>query len=133
MNFWQMVPYEYKKNQLLYKEFVYQNNWGGVWNDIPVNSIKISPIWLRYLRVGFKILCIPFGKSNWRKFERKFVLFYSEILGLDDESSSNEKYDEILELILELREKERLSKNYDKSDYIRDKLNELGLKINDKI
>ena len=43
------------------------------------------------------------------------------------------KFDEILELILELREKERLSKNYEKSDYIRDKLSELGVKINDKI
>ena len=62
-----------------------------------------------------------------------YKIFYAEILGLDDDSSSNEKFDEILELILELREKERLSKNYDKSDYIRDKLNELGLKINDKI
>ena len=62
-----------------------------------------------------------------------YTIFYAEILGLDDDSSSNEKFDEILELILELREKERLSKNYDKSDYIRDKLNELGLKINDKI
>ncbi len=72
--------------------------------------------------------------SKNKKILLKFYkIFYAEILGLDDESSSNEKYDEILELILELREKERLSKNYDKSDYIRDKLNELGLKINDKI
>ena len=72
--------------------------------------------------------------SKNKKILLKFYkVFYSEILGLDDDSSSNEKFDEILELILELREKERLSKNYDKSDYIRDKLNELGLKINDKI
>lgn len=53
-----------------------------VWNDIPINSIKISPIWLRYLRVSFKILCIPFGKSNWHKFDRKFIFFCSEVLGL---------------------------------------------------
>ena len=72
--------------------------------------------------------------SKNKKILLKFYkIFYTEILGLDDDSSSNEKFDEILELILELREKERLSKNYDKSDYIRDKLNELGLKINDKI
>ena len=72
--------------------------------------------------------------SKNKKILLKFYkIFYAEILGLDDDSSSNEKFDEILELILELREKERLSKNYDKSDYIRDKLNELGLKINDKI
>ena len=72
--------------------------------------------------------------SKNKKILLKFYkIFYAEILGLDDDSSSNEKFDEILELILELREKERLSKNYDKSDYIREKLNELGLKINDKI
>ena len=64
---------------------------------------------------------------------RFYKVFYSEILGLDDDNSSQEKFDEILELILELREKERLSKNYEKSDYIRDKLSELGVKINDKI
>ena len=64
---------------------------------------------------------------------RFYKVFYSEILGLDDDNLTHEKFDEILELILELREKERLSKNYEKSDYIRDKLNELGLKINDKI
>ena len=72
--------------------------------------------------------------SKNKKILLKFYkVFYSEILGLDDDSSSHEKFDEILDLILELREKERLNKNYDKSDYIRDKLNELGLKINDKI
>ena len=64
---------------------------------------------------------------------RFYKVFYSEILGLDDDNLTQEKFDEILELILELREKERLSKNYDKSDYIRDKLSELGVKINDKI
>ena len=64
---------------------------------------------------------------------RFYKIFYSEILGLDDDNLTQEKFDEILELILELREKERLSKNYEKSDYIRDKLSELGVKINDKI
>ncbi len=64
---------------------------------------------------------------------RFYRVFYSEILGLDDEYSSQEKFDEILGLILELREKERLNKNYEKSDYIREKLSELGVKINDKI
>ncbi len=82
MNFWQTVPYEFKKNQLLYKEFVYKNNWGGVWDDIPVNSIKISPIWLYYLRIVLKILCIPFGRSNFHKLDRKFIYFHSEVLGL---------------------------------------------------
>ena len=72
--------------------------------------------------------------SKNKKILLKFYkVFYSDILGLDDDNSSQEKFDEILQLILELREKERLSKNYKKSDYIRDKLSELGVKINDKI
>tara|TARA_Y100000768_G_scaffold373332_1_gene341844 strand:- start:213 stop:965 length:753 start_codon:yes stop_codon:yes gene_type:complete len=72
--------------------------------------------------------------SKNKKILLKFYkVFYSDILGLDDHNSSQEKFDEILQLILELREKERLSKNYKNSDYIRDKLSELGVKINDKI
>ena len=82
MNFWQTVPCKFKVNQSLYKEFVYKNNWGGVWDDIPVNSIKISPIWLYYLRFVLKILILPFGRNNWDKFERKFIVFHSEVLGL---------------------------------------------------
>ena len=71
--------------------------------------------------------------KNKKLLIRFYKVFYSEILGLDDDNLTQEKFDEILELILELREKERLSKNYEKSDYIRDKLSELGVKINDKI
>jgi len=82
MNFWQTVPCKFKINQSLYKEFIYKNNWGGVWDDIPVNAIKPSPIWLHYLRFALKILFIPFGRNNWHKFERKFIAFHSEVLGL---------------------------------------------------
>ena len=72
--------------------------------------------------------------SKNKKILLKFYkVFYSDILGLDVDNSSQGKFDEILQLILELREKERLNKNFKKSDYIRDKLNELGVKINDKI
>lgn len=82
MNFWQTVPYKFKVNQMLYKEFVYKNNWGGVWHDIPVNFIKTSPIWLRYLRFALKILLIPFGRNNWHKLDKKFFAYHYEVLGL---------------------------------------------------
>ena len=82
MNFWQTVPYKFKKNQMLYKEFVFKNNWGGVWDSIPINSIKTSPVWLHYLRNTLKIFFIPFGRSNWHKFDRKFITFHTEVLGL---------------------------------------------------
>ena len=47
-------------------------------------------------------------------------------------NSNQEKFDEILDLIFELREKERLNKNYENSDYIRDRLKDFGININDK-
>lgn len=121
MNFWQIVPNKYKKNQLLYKEFVYQNNWGGVWDDIPINSIKISPIWLRYLRVIFKILFIPFGKSNWHKFDRKFIFFYSEVLGLYAQWS----YVDLIKEKMQFRN----SQSWFARDYLNKKSKELFKKI----
>ena len=72
------------------------------------------------------------NSKNLKILKKFFPIFYSEILGLDDNTSSNVKYDAILNLILELREKERLNKNYKTSDYIRDQLQEFGVNINDK-
>ena len=70
--------------------------------------------------------------KNLKILKKYFLIFYSEILGLYELSSKQEKYDEILDLLLELREKERLNKNYKTSDYIRNRLNELGINVNDQ-
>ena len=69
--------------------------------------------------------------ENLKILKKYFLIFYSEILGLYEDNSSQKKYDEILDLLLELREKERLNKNYKSSDYIRDRLNEFGINVND--
>ena len=69
--------------------------------------------------------------ENLKILKKYFLIFYSEILGLFEDDSSQKKYDEILDLLLELREKERLNKNYKSSDYIRDRLNEFGINVND--
>jgi len=69
--------------------------------------------------------------ENLKTLKKYFLIFYSEILGLYEDNSGQKKYDEILDLLLELREKERLNKNYKSSDYIRDRLNEFGINVND--
>ena len=69
--------------------------------------------------------------ENLKILKKYFLIFYSEILGLYEDNSGQKKYDEILDLLLELREKERLNKNYKSSDYIRDRLNEFGINVND--
>ena len=124
--------YESKKNDFNASEWV--NECYDALND-DFNSPKlIAKLFDLHKTVSeIKNRTKSIDSKNKKILLKFYKIFYAEILGLDDDSSSNEKFDEILELILELREKERLSKNYDKSDYIRDKLNELGLKINDKI
>ena len=72
------------------------------------------------------------NSKNLKILKKYFQIFYSEILGLDNNNSNQEKFDEILDLIFELREKERLNKNYENSDYIRDRLKDFGININDK-
>ena len=64
--------------------------------------------------------------------KKYFKVFYDEILGLNKNYSKDDNQNELLKLILELRKKERDNKNFDASDYIRDRLIELGINVSDK-
>ena len=61
-----------------------------------------------------------------------FITDVENILGLkfNDEKTSNN--DGLLDLILEIRNQLRSEKNYKLSDEIRDRLNSLGIEINDR-
>ena len=59
-----------------------------------------------------------------------FKVFSEDILGLDLNDNKNNQ-SEIVDLLLEIREKERENKNFETSDYIRNKLNSLGINIED--
>jgi cysteinyl-tRNA synthetase len=61
-----------------------------------------------------------------------FSVFSTDILGLNFESEKNDNQNQILDLLIEIRDKERENKNYIISDFIRDKLNSLGINIEDK-
>ena len=64
--------------------------------------------------------------------KKYFKVFYDEILGLNKNYSKDDNQNELLKLILELRKKERDNKNFDASDYIRDRLIEFGINVSDK-
>ena len=64
--------------------------------------------------------------------KKYFKGFYDEIFGLNKNYSKDDNQNELLKLILELRKKERDNKNFDASDYIRDRLIELGINVSDK-
>ena len=61
-------------------------------------------------------------------------LFLVDILGFSIDSNENEKIEEsnkLISTILEIRDFSRKNKNYEMSDLIREKLNSLGIKIED--
>jgi cysteinyl-tRNA synthetase len=70
--------------------------------------------------------------ANLKKFQEYFSIFYTDILGFDDEKSEKNQLDEVLDILLEIRDNERDKKKYEVSDLIRDKLSKLGININDK-
>ena len=76
LDFWQGVPLKYKVRQKLYKEVLIDNNWGGVWNDIPVNNKLIRPYFLLVFRLFAKLVVFPFGKNNWHKLERRVFTYW---------------------------------------------------------
>ena len=60
-----------------------------------------------------------------------FSVFSTDILGLSFELGKNDDQNQILDILIELRDRERENKNYIISDFIRDKLNSLGINIED--
>jgi len=76
MDFWESVPKEYKINQSLYIETLHENNWGGVWNQIPVNDYRISSNRLNLVRNIAKLCAIFSGKKKWHKFDRKYFSYF---------------------------------------------------------
>ena len=60
--------------------------------------------------------------------------FVFEILGLEKSIKSkkvNDKTNDVIEILIKLRDEARLNKNYELSDKIRDMLNNKGIVIND--
>ena len=58
--------------------------------------------------------------------------FVFEVLGLQNiEENNNEKLDQTLQVLIDLRNQARKSKNFELSDQIRDKLLEQGIELKD--
>ncbi len=83
LDFWEGVPRVYKINQNLYKDVLKENNWGGVWHHIPVNSGEINLKSLRFARMASKAIFFPFGKDVWHTFERQAFQYF-----MNNESNS---------------------------------------------
>jgi|SaaInlStandDraft_5_1057022.scaffolds.fasta_scaffold10511_2 asparagine synthase (glutamine-hydrolysing) len=84
LDFWEGVPRIYKINQNLYKNVLKENNWGGVWHNVPINSRRINSNSLRFSRLASKALLYPFGVDTWHVFEQRVFQYF-----LDDTSNSS--------------------------------------------
>jgi cysteinyl-tRNA synthetase len=73
-------------------------------------------------------------KGDLKILQSKFNEFIFDVLGLENKnilSSSNDKLDSAVNLLIELREEARLNKNYALSDKIRDDLSKNGITLKD--
>ena len=71
-------------------------------------------------------------KESKTKIKNSLSVFVEEILGLNFTKKSSVDLDvDLIELVKEIRNIERDKKNYELSDLIRDRLNSLGINIED--
>lgn len=60
-----------------------------------------------------------------------FISFMEDVLGLQQPEDSNGKIDDVMEILLDIRQKARAEKNWALSDQIRDQLAAVGIEIKD--
>jgi len=76
LDFWQSVPLVAKRRQNLYRDVLKRDNWGGVWRDLPVNPLRVRPAWLAPIRLAFRAVHAPLGRSRWHDFERRYLHYW---------------------------------------------------------
>ena len=81
LRFWEGVPLRLKVEQRLYRDVVEERNWGGVWQDIPINPLSIHPRWIAAPRLAAKIAHAPLGAERWHAFERRVFQYWMDTIG----------------------------------------------------
>jgi asparagine synthase (glutamine-hydrolysing) len=80
--FWRRVPVEYKARQSLYRKTLLADDWGGVWQDVPVNAKTIRPRWIVPLRIAAKLAFAPLGADRWHRAERRLLQWWMDPMRL---------------------------------------------------
>lgn len=78
--FWQRMPLEHKLRQNLYRRVLEADNWGGAWQNIPVNAKTITPRWIVPLRIMAKLASAPLGRARWHDIERRLFAWWMDPL-----------------------------------------------------
>jgi asparagine synthase (glutamine-hydrolysing) len=80
MHFWTQVPLNLKLGQKLYKEVLKELNFSGVWTKEYDLQYKIPSLRVTLIRGFLKALHIFSSKENWHKFERRYILYWTDNL-----------------------------------------------------
>ncbi|MDG5800497.1 cysteine--tRNA ligase [Marinilabiliaceae bacterium ANBcel2] len=106
-----------------------------------INDDLNSPILIARLFEGVKAVNsalarnISFTEKDLTRFKNILKLFTFDILGLSSPNKSGDKeqktIEELMSLIIDIRQKAKKSKDWDTADKIRDKLKNAGVKIKD--
>jgi asparagine synthase (glutamine-hydrolysing) len=76
IDLWERMPLAAKRGQRLYREMLAEENWGGVWTDAFKAPQRISPAWIRPVRLAAKLACAPFGRAAWHRAERRYLQYW---------------------------------------------------------
>ncbi len=71
--------------------------------------------------------------NTFNKLQTTFITIICDVLGLKDETEGggSDKLDDVMQMLIEMRAEARANKNWELSDSIRDRLNAVGIVLND--
>ncbi len=73
-----------------------------------------------------------FGKEMWESFSASYQGIIIDVLGLKEESASNDnKLNNVVELLINIRNEAKRDRDYGRSDQIRDELKKAGIVLMD--
>ena len=79
MDFWEKVPLSLKFNQKLYRETLFENNWGDVWQNTKYPVYR-SPGYITPIRAILYLATRPFGRKIWEELNKRYFDYWMEIL-----------------------------------------------------
>ena len=76
LSYWSERSLDDKYRQKHYRIMLQSMNWGGVWNDVPINEKRLRPRWIIPVRLLFKALHLFSSKYAWHQFERSYLEYF---------------------------------------------------------
>ncbi len=79
IDFWERMPLEFKAGQGLYREWLAEANWGGVWHPLLPNRTTV-PRWAHYMRAAASVPVKLLGNDAWQSFDRRVFSHLTDLL-----------------------------------------------------